>query len=152
MKLKSQFNFQAWQKMAQGMLSRSALPAGYLARVVYKQILQIQLDRWQSENVTQGPKWDKLTDDYAKRKLKKYAAYRGRGTKLLIATGALWESMTGQDLSNHYQAISNTSIEVGTLLPYAKWVNEKRNITNLTTAQIRGFRKGFIDYVLKGTP
>lgn len=113
------------------MLSRGQLTRGWLNRVAYPMIVEAQRIRWASEGASEGRSWQRLNPAYAMYKLKKFAEYPGGGSKMLIATGKLVASMTGDQTSNHFKLVEDERILVGTTLDYARYVDEARNITNL---------------------
>lgn len=113
------------------MLSRSGLVRGWLNRVGYPLVIEAQRLRWASEGASEGESWEPLNPRYATRKLKKWKAAPGGGRKMLIASGKLVDSVTGDNTADHYKLVENTKMEVGSLVLYAKWVNEKRNFVRL---------------------
>ncbi len=113
------------------MLDKSQKVRGWLNRVAYPKIIEAQRIRWASEGASEGDGWAELNTSYAIRKLTKFAGYPGRGRKMLIATGRLVDSVTGDDTREHYKLVTESRLEVGTLVAYAKFVDEKRNFTNL---------------------
>jgi hypothetical protein len=132
------------------MLDRGKLVRGWLNRVAYPMLVQIQRYRWESENLSEGGQWVALKPEYATRKLKKFADYPGGGRKILIATGRLVQGMTGDNKSDHYKLVTDTSLEVGTTVSYAKYVDEKRTITRLSSNTIQALRESLSKYITRG--
>ncbi len=115
-----------------GMLDRAKMPAAWLNRVAYPELLRIQRRRWETEGASEGDPWLPLNDTYRAKKLKMFRDYPGRGTKMLVATGRLIDSMTKPGDPDHYKLVTEKRIEVGTQLEYAKFVGELRDITTLS--------------------
>ena len=132
------------------MLDRGKLARGWLNRVAYPMVIRIQRYRWETENISEGGQWAALNPDYAKRKLTKFADYPGAGRKMLIATGRLIEGMTGENPSDHYKVVTDTSLEVGTTVSYAKYVDEKRTITRLSSKTVQSLKESLRDYIMRG--
>jgi hypothetical protein len=140
--------------MAEGMINRANLPTGYLGRVVYPEILNIQGRRWATENASQGDQWIPIMPDYARRKLRRYQSYPGGGRKLLVATDTLRQAMTntkgGTGDKYHHRILTNREVGFYITVPYAGFVDKVRDITSLTKQQIDGFAKGFAKYITSG--
>lgn len=134
--------------LLRGMLGRFESIRGFLDRVIYPEVVQLQRERWMTENASQGEVWAPLKPEYAKYKLKKFSAYPGAGTKLLIATGALVDSMTG-DGKDHWKLVTDTRLEVGSLVAYAKYVNQARDIVGLRDEERSRFMKQILDYIVR---
>jgi len=121
---------------------------GYLNRVVYKQIIEAQQKRWMTEGASEGKQWIPLNPEYRQRKLKKFASYQGGGRKMLIATNRLVDSMTGKSNQDHFKLVTERRIEVGSLVEYARYVDEKRDITTFGDKTINEILKGLNDYLV----
>lgn len=129
------------------MLDKGQLASGWLNRVAYPMIIASHRVRWASEGASEGRSWPALNPAYASRKLKRYADYPGGGRKMLIATGKLVASMTGDETQNHYKLVIENRLEVGTTLGYAKYVDEKRPITILSSQTRANLSKSLNDYL-----
>lgn len=132
-----------------GLSSRAGLVRGWLNRVAYPTIIAAQRMRWVSEGASEGASWRPLNPSYAMRKLKRYASYPGSGRKVLIATGRLVGGMTGDNQADHYKLVTDTRLEVGTTIPYAEYVNEDRNISDLGPATVADLDQKLRDYLLR---
>lgn len=135
------------EKTLSGMLSRSGLVRGWLNRVGYPMVIQAQRMRWASEGATEGDSWKPLNPSYAIQKLKRFKDFPGGGTKMLIATGRLVDSVTGDNTAEHYKLVTDESLEVGTRVPYAKYVDEERDFHTLsveTEDNIRSSLKAYL--------
>ncbi len=69
---------------------------------------------------------------------------------MLVATGRLVDGMTGDNTGDHYKLVTETTLEVGTTINYAKYVNERRNIVDLSEATIKTLTDGLADYIVRG--
>ncbi len=116
------------RKMNQ-MLMRGNLTSGWLNRVAYPKIIEAQRMRWASENATEGGSWRALNAGYAIQKLKRFASFPGGGRKMLIATGRLVDSVTGDNKQDHFKLVTQNRLETGTRVDYAKYVAEDRPFT-----------------------
>jgi len=133
------------------MIERSNLVAGWLNRVAYPKILEVQRMRWASEGNSEGSGWRQLKANYKTYKLKKYADYPGSGTKLLIATNRLVDSMTGKSKAEHWKLVQKNKLEVGSFVPYAAFVDKERDITSLSKDTVDSIAEGLGDYLTKGS-
>lgn len=134
-------------KKLQQMINRSGLARGWLNRVAYPMIIESTRMRWASEGASEGRSWPALNPAYAMAKLKRFAAYPGGGSKMLIATGRLVESMTGEDTRDHFKLVEDKRLTVGTTVGYAKYVDEMRPITVLgsqTTTNLKSSLKAYL--------
>jgi len=138
-------------KFLNGMLQRSSLVKGWLNRVAYPTIIRVQRQRWITEGNSEGYAWKQLSPNYEKYKLRKFADYPGGGRKLLIATNRLVDSMTGDNQSEHYKLVTDKTLEVGTFVPYAKYVDEQRSIVKLSPETVAELKDGLKKYLTKGT-
>lgn len=135
-------------KYLEGMADRTKLVKGWLNRVAYPKIIKAQRKRWMTEGASEGSKWKPLNPRYAKYKLKKFMDYPGSGRKMLVATGKLVDSMTGDSTTDHYKLVTDRSLEVGTKLSYARYVNEDRNFVELSKETVDDLVKGLNEYIL----
>lgn len=133
------------------MLTRANTVSSYLDRVIFPKFQKAQLERFKSENASQGDTWAPLNPEYAKRKRKKYAAYPGAGSAILIATGRLMKAATGQEGYN--KIVTNQGITIGVDLgavPYAGYVGSARPFMKFSDATIADWKAGIVAYVGKG--
>ncbi len=132
------------------MISRAGQVRGWLNRVAYPKIIKAQQMRWITEGASEGDGWAPINPTYARYKLRKYADYPGAGRKLLIATGRLYQGMTGENRADHYKLATETTLEVGTTVSYAKYVNETRNIVELSPETVESLVSGLSEYIMTG--
>jgi hypothetical protein len=148
--LKLRLSTDGISKVLSGMISRAGLVRGWLNRVGYPMIIEAQRMRWASENATEGASWKPLNPKYERYKAKKWASAPGGGRKMMIASGRLVDSVTGDDRKDHYKLVEEKRLSVGTTVPYAKYADEARNFTDLsdTTTQDLSDRLG--EYIRTG--
>lgn len=148
------------KKMFEGMIERSKLTTGWLNRVAYPQLLNVQRLRWQTEGGSEGSPWVKTTDPYRTSKLKRYADYPGGGRKDLIATGRLAFSMTldgslnsaKASMNDHYKLVQENKLEMGSFVPYARFMQESgRDMTTLSPDTQTELAENLRDYIVNGT-
>lgn len=137
------------EKNLQGMLDRSKKTQAYLNRVVYKQYQNAQRQRWISENKSEGDQWKELEPKYKDRKKRIFAAYDGRGTKTLIATGRLFKSVIGPG-GDHKKIVADKSIEIAWSTPYAVYVEEARPFTEFGAKTMEEMYDGLAKFMMEG--
>ncbi len=134
------------------MLDRSKLPRGWLNRYAYPMIINAQRMRWTSEGTSEGEQWAPLKSKrYAAWKLRKYADSPGGGRHLLIARSRLAQGAMGDNTADHYKLVTDTTLEVGTTIDYAKYVNDARNFTNLGPDTMKQLSDSLAEYIMTGS-
>lgn len=136
-------------KRLDAMISRERAVKGYLARNVYRQYQKAQLERWKTEGKSEGVSWSTLNERYRAAKLSRFAAYPGGGRKMLIARDRLRPSIVGPH-TEHRLLVTERSIRIATVTPYASYVNEARNFSVFRRERIREWTNGVRDYVTRG--
>lgn len=148
--------------------------AGFLNRVAYVMYQNAQIDRWMSENASQGSKWTPLNAKYAAwkkraygggkkyryypslgltRPIGDYPSYPGKGTKMLIAKGSLVGSVIGNNpeyktgLEYHRKFVTDSTLTVETTIPYASYVAEKRPFMEFSASTLRDMRQAYAQWV-----
>lgn len=109
------------------MSKRASALDPFIQSQVMRMVMNAQTKRWITQNRSEGTEWSPLNPDYAKRKLKQYANYPGGGRKILIATGALFESVT--KFPPGFKIVYKNTLTLFTPVPYAKYVDEARTFT-----------------------
>lgn len=115
-----------------GMISRANQIDGWLNRVAYPTLVAHQRQKWMTEGASEGKAWTPLNPTYRLRKLTRFRDYPGAGQKMLIATSRLVDSMTGDNKAEHFKLVSGRRLEFGSLVPYAKYVDQTRPITEMS--------------------
>lgn len=128
-------------------MSRGRLMSGWLNRVGYPLIIEAQRMRWASEGASEGDSWRALNPLYAMQKLKRFASFPGAGRKMLVATSRLVKSVTGDEMADHYKLVTDRSLETGTRVGYAKYVDEDRPFTKLGKATIQNLTDQLNAYI-----
>jgi hypothetical protein len=121
----------------------------FFKKVTFYQYQEAQLKRWQTENKSEGERWKPLNKEYEKYKRVKYAAYRGAGKAMLVATGNLIDST----IKYPFVVVDNKSIKISPNIgaaPYAKYVNETRNFMSFGEKTIERMKKSLINYIKTG--
>lgn len=154
--------------------SRVNLIEGYLNRIVKQEYINSQGERFQVENAGpdfEGGKWAPLDDAYQTYKEMKYASYPGGGSKLVIRTSNLMNSLLlsdsyypspepkritagrkgkmskGEMAAGSVAVVDATSIYIYTLVPYAQFVDEIRTFTRWSDQFWTRINQGIIDYL-----
>jgi hypothetical protein len=156
------------------MLDKANAPQAGFARI-YKVYQKIQVERFQTENASQGSQWAPLNDTYKKYKTKRYGggtkreggnwkSWPGSGTKMLIGTGTLAGAVIGpgspfnsSGVSAHRALFTKTSMEIrvgeggtnaeGKKFDYASYVNEKRPFMEFDDKSIELMKEELIKFI-----
>lgn len=132
------------------LLDPNLLGRGYLNRVAYPEIIKYQAKRFQTENVSvTGAPWTPLNPKYRERKIKQAARFgwpRG-GQSIGVRTGRLFRSITGLDKSEHYKLVTDRTLETGTMVEYAGYFNESRDIVELSDKMLDDLAGGLARYL-----
>lgn len=151
-------DMEGMRKYFEGLISRARLIDGWLNRIAYPELLNTQRKRWQTEGASEGQTWQPISASYATSKSKRFADYPGAGQKLLIATGRLAYSMTltsslhdskSKD-GDHFKLVRQNKLEMGSFVPYAKYVNDERDITTIGHDTQQRLVRSLSDYLLRG--
>lgn len=138
------------QQYLNAMIDRARIGTGWLNRYAYPRLIQMQRDRWQSEGASEGNAWQAIKPSYKAYKLRKFADYPGSGSKLLIATGRLVNSMTGDTKADHWKMVKGNELTMGSLVPYAKYVDEVRDITTIGNDTMDDLADSYVQYIMTG--
>ena len=161
------------QKDVKEILKRAQDGRAFLTRVAYPMYQKWQLERWQTENKSEGSKWKSLNPAYAEYKKSRYGGgpkyvtpkqkgygrwvqagnwprYPGGGTKMMIATGELVNAVTGKKLTYHRRLIKAKQMAIGVTLPYAEDANKKRDFTKFKNANMKLLHDMYAEYVMTG--
>lgn len=137
------------EKQLQRYLDREAALQSYLNKNVVEQYRNIQRRRWMTENASEGKVWDRLNPGYAAQKRRIYALYPGRGTKMMIRTGDLFESVIGPG-KGFRKITTPRSLIISTTNPYASDANEMRNFTNYSAKTKADLYLGIAAFIFRG--
>ncbi len=82
-------------------------------RMIAEDVREMEAEQFSSAGASGGTPWAPLAPSTVKRK-------RGTGG-ILVASGALRDSLTDSESPEHVEAIGKLSLEIGTDLPYARF-------------------------------
>ena len=144
-----------WQKLSDGVSDRlnKMVEAGrsakaFMTRNVFPRSQEYQMVRWASED---SGGWAPLNEKYAAYKKIKYAAFPGGGTKTMIATGELMNSVLVKAGSHGAAIFTDTGINISINgLKYASFANEKRNFTSCSPVFILQIKQDLATYMSGG--
>lgn len=119
--------FDSITRKLNGLADLDRLTDAFLSRRILPLYRTAQMARFRTMNADRysaGGEWAPLASKrYADYKKRRFASYKGRGTKLMIATGDLLNSVLGQ-APHGRMAISNSKLVIGSSLPYFDYHNE----------------------------
>lgn len=149
--------------------------SGFLNRVIYRMYQNAQIERWMTENSSQGGKWKPLNPRYAAYKKRAYGGgtkfryypslglsrpigvfptYPGKGTKMMIATGRLAGSVIGpnpeykEGVGEHRKYVTENTLTIETVVPYGKDAAEQRPFMQFSDRTLEAMRAAYKQWVL----
>lgn len=132
------------------MIEQSKQVRAFLERVVYPTYLKAQMKRWMTQGRTDGfgtlDPWKPLSSTYAAWKKRRWADAPGGGTKVLIASGRLYQAVMNKG-PGHRKIISDRSLIVGVDVPYAKYVNESRPFFIFSDEMMNGLKDKYKKFI-----
>jgi len=134
----------AWM---QNVVKRAEKGTAFLNRVVYPIYQNFQRERWVTQN---WGKWPALNPKYARQKLRRFASYPGGGRHMMIATGRLVTSVTGEKKRDHRKIVTNRRLIVGTTVPYAKYPDETREFSEMPPQFWNAVADQYVKYLIQG--
>lgn len=133
-------------------VKRGRDPAAFMERVVYPLYIKGQMKRWMSEGASDGmgslERWAPLNAKYKASKLRRFASAPGGGTKMLIASGRLYQAATGG--SGIIKLVTGSSITIAVDVPYAKYVNARRNFWKFSSEFEKDLHTRFDKFMFHG--
>lgn len=135
--------------------AQATLSAGlqtFFQRTLYPFYKRKQEERWISQNSTEGQTWTQLSLGYLNRKQKLLQKDQGKypgGKKILVLTGTLFDSVVGRDKRFHRKLVTPNRFQIATAVPYAKYVNEKREFVGFGDKTNEEIRTMMSDYLLR---
>lgn len=136
-------------KILRGMRQREKALMGYFNRNVLEQYRNQQRKRWMTENASEGQTWAALSPLYASRKRRQFAGYPGKGTKKLVATNRLFESVIGPG-KDFRKVVTARGLYIATVTPYAKYVDEDRSFTTWSKKSEQELKLSVARFIFKG--
>jgi hypothetical protein len=138
-------------KDLEAIAERGASFQSYFNHILYPLYQNAQIERWESQNATQGETWAPITPVYAKQKKKKFASYPGAGTVLMVATEELYRAARGE--GNSLKMADDTMLRVSIdldALPYAKYPGVMRPFMLFSDQQEYDWAYDATRYVMRG--
>lgn len=129
------------------MTNRAKSIQSYFARIAYPRYQRAQIDRWQTENESEGERWVPLNSIYKKSKLWRFAGYDYAGTKMLVATGQLLKSVVGPGSAMHQAIFTNEQMVISTTVPYAGYVAFVRPFMEFSDKTLDAWNKDLQDFI-----
>lgn len=151
-------------KKLEAMVTRGKSPSGFLVATVWPSYLNYQRRRWETRNASSGssqwpvPKYRKWkAENYSRwsnwksvRNRMSETGMAARGTKDMIYTGQLFESMTLKNKKYGRRVIQGNTMTIGTTLPYASKVNETRDFVSFDKRFIDDLKMKYFRYMWTG--
>lgn len=131
------------------MRKRANAMQGFLNRNVFRMYQNFQRERWMTENRSEGVAWERLNPSYAARKRRQFADYPGKGTKMLVATGTLLESVIGPG-KGFRKIVSPKRLYIFTVLDYSRYVNDVRPFTGFSDRSMNKVLKSVKRFISRG--
>jgi hypothetical protein len=130
--------------------SRSTL-RGFLNRDVYAAYRMLQERRWETENQSEGNRWEILkSEGYKRWKAVTYGADRATGRPLLIASGTLKRSVIGPSTQDGFRkVVTDKGLFISTSVIYAQRNDEMRTFSTYSRASWAAIRKMVSDFVAR---
>lgn len=142
----------AIEKNLEGLLSRTHSVSSYLNRILFRQYQKAQIERWQTENASQGSQWAPISEMYARRKRKKFASAPGGGNVIMTATGRLMSGAQATDSAYFFKKVTDKSftigINVGTLA-YAVYPGVMRPYMEFNEETEKQWREKLLAFVVQ---
>jgi diphthamide synthase subunit DPH2 len=124
--------------------------AAVFNRVLYPMYQRAQIERWDTENASEGQKWKRLNPSYKKEKLRVFAAFPYAGRKMGVATGTLLPSVVGGGSSRfHRKMVTKRSMKIYTSVPYAAEFDKVRPFTTFGKKTQEKFRAAVKEFIEK---
>ena len=130
---------------------------------IYPLYQSLQVERFMTENESEGDAWDDLTPQYSAYKEKHYGKYPGGGRKLLIATSTLAGAVIGpgapfEGVDKHRAIFSPFSMRItveesgnnaaGKPFNYPKYVAERRPFMEFSEESFDQMRDALKKYLI----
>lgn len=127
-----------------------------IARRIWPLYQELQVERFKSQNQSEGETWSPLSPKYYKWKTSrtffkregKKVPIKAGGKQTLVLTGALYSAIMAKG-SGGSRVIQNGKLIVNITLDYAEDVNERRNFTDFSISSLNKMKQELVDYLLK---
>jgi hypothetical protein len=152
-------------KVLDNIVSRAKDPTAFIKTNLFRIYQIAQQRRWMSEGASENETWKPLNPKYAEYKRRRYGggvskrdgtkwpSYPGAGKKINIATSRLAGSVIGRDsgfdlgVGEQRVKVTPTSLYVGTVVPYAKEVDDVRNIFHFSKMTINNMKSAYAQFI-----
>jgi len=153
-------------------ISRTQGLSTVLRRNVFPIYVNAQIERWNTEGASEKLGWKPLNRRYAEYKVRKFGggpkfrffpsmggrniigtyspSYPGGGTKMMIATNRLIDSVIGKTNKYHKRIISNKGMTISTTVPYAKHADENRTFSKWSPETTKRMLAPIMKYIARG--
>lgn len=143
------------ERRLKDMVNRTHSVSSYLNRTLFRKYQEAQVERWKTENSSQGSQWPSLSPEYLKRKRKiaLKEGYRGGGNAMMVLTGKLYSGAAAIDDSYYNKVVTNTKFVIALntgSIPYAGYAGNRRPYMKFSPAAIREWKKGIRDFITRG--
>lgn len=133
-------------------IERGKSMRAFLDRVVYTEYQNAQRERWMTEGASEGFAWPALKSlTYIRQKSRKFAAFPGGGKKMMIATGRLYNSVTGDSAQEHRKVVTDNSIDIYTTVDYAQYTDEARTFTKFGDDFRTRIQQAIVNYMARNS-
>lgn len=133
-------------------LTRADTIDAYMNTALFRQWQRAQVERWKTENQSEGARWLPVTPEYGNRKRTKFASYPGGGAVTMVATGKLMTAATGRG-PNFLKKVTSKQAVFGVSLsgvPYASFAAEARPFMEFSDSTEDEFRRGIDKFLMQG--
>lgn len=126
-----------------------------IARQIWPMYQTAQVERFKSNNATEGETWNPLSPLYYKWKSSRSyfnrggskVKIKGGGTQTLVLTGALYNAIMAK--SGGSRVITPGKMTISITLDYASFVNDARDFVTFSQATKNRFKEAYLKYVMK---
>lgn len=155
-------------------VGRAKSVEGYLNRVLFRQYQKAQIERFRTENQSEGNRWQPLSPEYKKRKRIIYGggpkfqwvggpkpwtpagawpSYPGGGNVMMVATNKLMEGAIGRDSRAFTKVVRATGMSISINLgyvPYAAEAAAVRPVMEFSQDTLKKWHAGLLNFIMKG--
>lgn len=142
------------RKNLRAKLDRAKSVSSYLNRTLVRKFQKAQIERWQTQNSSEGAGWEQVNPEsaYGKWKRKHYASSYGGGVITMIRTGDLSAGAQMRDdaKDKFLKIVSDTSffVSINTdAIPYASHPGKKRPFMSFGDDTIRDWKQGIMQFI-----
>lgn len=142
------------RKNLRAKLDRAKSVSSYLNRTLIKKFQKAQIERWQTQNASEGAIWRQIDPEsaYGKWKRKNYSNSYGGGVITMIRTGDLSKGAQLRDADKYLKIVSDVSffvsINVGTI-PYAIYPGKDRPFMNFGKNTLDDWKAGIMQFIAR---